>query len=59
MGQSVVSLGAIVLVVDVDEWGAVVMTLIDIPTLNSNPRMCPWTKLLHLSQPLILQKVRV
>ena len=57
MGQSVVSPGISVLVVDADEWRAIVMTLVDIPTLNSNPRMCPWT-LLHLSQPLLLQKVR-
>ena len=58
MGQSEVSLGVSALVVDADEWRAVVMTLIDIPTLNSNPRMCPWTTLLHWSQPLLLQKVR-
>ena len=58
MGQSVVSLDVSVLVVDANEWRAIIMTLVDIPTLNSNPRMCLWT-LLHLSQPPLLQKVRV
>ena len=45
-------------VVDVDEWRAVVVVVFDIPTLNSNLRMCPWM-LLHFHQPLLLQKVRV
>ena len=58
MGQSAVFPGVSVFVVDIDEWRAVVVVMIDISTSNSNLRMCPWM-LLHLSQHLLLQKVRV
>ena len=58
MGQSVVFNSVCVVVVEVDEQREVVVAVIDIPTLNDHLRLCPWM-LLHLSQPLLPQKVRV